>query len=281
MSGRAGGYPENVRARVVHRIAVAAALATASCSLFTDLGALSGGEQPSSTDRDASPVPPEDDGGVIDAGAGDDGARPDAGGDGGRLCDGPPASRFCADFDGVAPADLPIVQDRANVTLTETTSVSAPTSMLVEMSTPASANGQGGLEVDLGQAGPKVRVALDMRVSEHSKDYTESLAIRSVAAEKACEILLALATTSFVLWYGCTADQYLELGAIPFDQWVNVVVTIDAPAGKGTIVLGKTQKDFPVPASFATGNLTVFAGVHYAKENSGPIRLAVDDFVVQ
>ncbi len=265
--------------RRLSHFALMAALTTASCSLFTDLGGLSSGE-PLPTYHDAQTDQPQTDGGdgLDTGGTSDGGAGQDA--PAGRLCEGRSA-RFCTDFDEVDISSLPIEADNAKVTLTQTTSFSAPTSMLVEMNTPAASSGRGALSLGLGTAGSKLHVALDMRVSEHSIDYTESLVIRSTNGDQRCDIYLALMTDHFVLESGCPGNQQVEIAPIPFNQWVHVDITVDTAAAKGTIMIDQTQKTFAMPAIFANGFLSVVPGVYYAKPASGPIRLAIDNVVVE
>lgn len=261
----------------LRRLVVIAAATSASCSLFVDLGDLSAGAR-AGDDLDGSVIPHAGEASASDAGAGD--TRPD--GPSGRFCDAWPGSRFCTDFDGVTRASLPIDEANASVTLSQGSSVSPPTSLAIDLDTPTTSTGRGALSVELGQAGPSLHVGFDIRISEHSKDYTETLMVRTFDGASSCAMYIVLvAMDRWDFWYGCPGDQKLPLGPIPFGSWVNVALDVDATTGKGTIAIDGNPKEFEIAPSFAAGTLNVFTGVYYAKPQSGPIRLALDNVVVQ
>ncbi len=256
------------RARRLLATTTFAGLATA-CTAFVDLGGLSGKEAASTGDAGGPEV-------------GFDGSS-EAGSDSaaGRFCDAWVGARFCTDFDDIERSSIPIYEDNGTLALTDMTSSSPPRSALVELDTPSNMNGTAGVALALGKAGPTLRVALDMRVMKHSKDYTETLMVRSRADDRnVCEVYVVLGGSEWEVRAGCPGSTAQVLGDVPFDRWVNVSVTVDTTKETGSITVDGTTRTFAMPAAFANGDLEVLAGVYYAKSASGPIRLAVDNLVV-
>ena len=261
----------------LRHLAVALALASVACTALVDLTGFSGEREPPPATPDGA-SPSDGGGGTNDT----DPPPSEAGAESaaGRFCDPFPGAIFCTDFDGVSRASLPLEERNGAFDLNDDTAVSAPTAARVELDTPASDTGKAALRLNVEKPGPTLRIAFALQVLAHSSDYTETLMIRSMNGPSPCELFIILNEDRASLRAGCPGSDLTQLGTLPFDRWMNVDITVDLTKGGGTLTIDQQTWPFPMPAKFADEDISVTAGVYYAKAASGPIRLRLDNVVV-
>ena len=263
-------------------MAIAAAIATAACSLFVDTGGLSGGND-AATASDAS----------SDATANSDGAIASDGGEAGPIpfCQANPGHTVCLDFDestALPPYDNSHF-DPTKFFIDGTTSVSAPQSLFAKMTA-----GDSHEEFDRNLPSTLGKLVWKFDIKFSSSDLTAG---QIAPLSTNVPVVDGLSDHSFYMQTydngffisesaspadgGATRYPSTKLASpVPLDTWMHVELTVDGATGNMKMSFnGTALPDGQAQAGFPSGTAVLAVG-GYAESLPADAVVHIDNLIV-